>query len=108
MTALHYTEDEVIFLVRGVGDEYLVTLHQNADLFFAIECTCEDSSFRSAELRCKHICHVLLALGADKEDVSDPDYEPSQNELNELLMYAPMIVQGLEVSEDPDAESEWR
>ena len=90
---LDYTEDEVVFRVRGMGDEYVVVINQDANLFETVSCDCDDMVFRGSEIRCKHLCHVLLALGADPQDVCDPDYEPVQHELNELLMYAPLIVQ---------------
>ena len=89
---LDYTEDEVVFRVRGMGDEYVVVINQDANLFETVSCDCDDMVFRGSEIRCKHLCHILLALGADQQDVCDPDYEPMQHELNEMLMYAPLIV----------------
>jgi len=107
---LDYTDDEVIFRVRGISDEYHVVINQNADLFSSLECACEDSVFRGSEVRCKHLCYVLLALGAEEQDVSDPDYEPTQDELTELLMYAPMIVhEGNDRwMSQGDADCDWR
>ena len=102
-----YADDEVIFRVSGVGNDYDVVINQNADLFDTVECACDDSLFRGPNVRCKYICHVLIALGADERDVSDPDFEPSQSELNELLVYAPLILQeGARVPQDCDASAE--
>ena len=90
---LEYTEDEVVFRVRGLHDEYDVVIHRDADLFDLVACNCDDMVFRGSEIRCKHICNVLVALGSDPRDVCDPDYEPSRSELNDLIAYAPLIVQ---------------
>ena len=87
-----FTEDgDVIFHVDGVSDEYLVTINQDAAMFCPA-CDCNDSVFRGPDLRCKHVCHVLLELRLPLEDVEDPLYEPTQAELIELLASAPDIV----------------
>ena len=87
-----FTEDgDVVFHVDGVSDIYTVRINQDAALFCP-DCDCNDSIFRGPDLRCKHICRVLLALGLPREDVEDPLFDPSQAELTELLSSAPDIV----------------
>lgn len=81
--SVHPAEDEVVFIVQGIGDDYFVTIPRSAEFFSMTECTCDDASHRP--VRCKHICHVLSALGAHIHDVSDPDFEPTQAELSRLL-----------------------
>ena len=89
---IDFTEDgDVVFHVDGLSDVYRVSINQDATLFCP-DCDCNDSIFRGPDLRCKHICHVLLALGLPREDVEDPFYEPSQADLIELLASAPDIV----------------
>ena len=82
---------DVIFHVDGVSDVYTVSINQDA-AFFCPDCTCEDSIFRGPDLRCKHVCLVLVALGLPLEEVEDPFYEPTQAELIELLASAPDVV----------------
>ncbi len=85
-----FTDDgDVVFHVDGLSDVYTVSINQ---AFFCPDCDCNDSIFRGPDLRCKHICHVLLALGLPLEDVEDPLYEPTQAELIELLASAPDVV----------------
>ena len=86
----------MLFRVNGLGGEYTVAINQDADLFEVVYCDCDDSVYRGSEIRCKHICHVLLALGADQQDVCDPDFAPTQGELTELLSYAPMVTQDVQ------------
>ena len=87
-----FTEDgDVVFHVDGVSDVYTVSINQEAALFCP-DCDCNDSIFRGPDLRCKHVCHVLLALGLPLEDVEDPFYEPTQAELDALLASAPDVV----------------
>ena len=87
-----FTEDgDVVFHVDGVSDVYTVSINQEAALFCP-DCDCNDSIFRGPDLRCKHVCHVLLALGLPLEDVEDPFYEPTQAELTGLLSNAPDVV----------------
>ena len=89
---IDFTVDgDVVFHVDGLSDVYRVSINQDATLFCP-DCDCNDSIFRGPDLRCKHICHVLLELGLPREDVEDPFYEPSQADLIELLASAPDIV----------------
>ena len=80
-----------MFHVDGLSDVYRVSINQDAALFCP-DCDCNDSIFRGPDLRCKHVCHVLLALGLPLEDVEDPFYEPTQAELTGLLSNAPDVV----------------
>ena len=38
VVGLDYTDDEVIFQVRGLGDEYTVVINQDSDLFEVASC----------------------------------------------------------------------
>ena len=92
VVGIDFTEEgDVLFHVHGLTDIYTVIINQDAALFCP-DCDCNDSIFRGPDLRCKHICYVLMALGVSVEDLEDPFFELTQQELTELLASAPDVV----------------
>ena len=82
-----------VFEVRGAtGEKYDVEIDEHLELW-PPRCTCEDNAWRP-DLLCKHIVFCLLQMGADERKIREWFWEPeSQEEVYELLMNAPNVVE---------------
>ena len=77
------------FVIGAEGWPYTVRICQWADQWEdEWACTCEDSIHRGPDLRCKHITYILLKLEVSARDVANVFFEPTQEELNEMLFRA--------------------
>ncbi len=84
------TEDGCfLFTVRGsTGQQaYVVEIHEDVESW-PPTCTCEDHYWRP-EVLCKHQVHCLLMMGVDDDRLSEWFWEPSQEEMYDILMCAP-------------------
>ena len=87
---IEFSNDSAIFWIIGLSDQYEVEIHQDADLW-PPTCTCEDHAWRP-HVHCKHIIFCLAQMGVDDEYLADCEWEPVQEEIYEILTYAPNVV----------------
>ena len=83
-------EHAFVFHVQGMSDEYLVEIGDDVE-YWPPQCNCEDQYWRPSIL-CKHIILCLATMGVDEEALGNCDWEPSQDELYEMLANAPSCI----------------
>ena len=91
VTHVESTDNSIFFCVKGLSDEYLVEVDQDANIW-PPTCNCEDNYWRPGIL-CKHILLCLKLMGFCDADLQNYWWEgPNQNELYEHLCDAPSCV----------------
>ena len=85
---LDFTEGSFLFSVQGMTDDYGVEINESIQ-HWPPTCTCEDYTWRLCS--CKHILLILDKLNVPEEFLSDCSWEPTQQQLYEILSEAPGI-----------------
>ncbi len=88
------TEDSCfLFTVRSsTGKQrYIVEIYEDVDGGWPPRCTCEDACWRP-EVLCKHQVYCLKMMGAPSDRLTELFWEPSQEEMYDLLMCAPDVL----------------
>ena len=80
-----------LFGVIGSTREPYDVLIEESALLWPPSCTCADNTFRPSFL-CKHICFVLVKLGAREESLADSAWTPAQDDIYEGLSSAPEAI----------------
>ena len=75
-------------VIGTTGEPYDVTIDPD---IWPPSCTCLDNTFRP--LLCKHICFVLVRLGAREDLLADPFWSPAQDDIYELLANAAEVIE---------------
>ena len=87
------TEDGCfLFTVRSsTGQQhYIVQIYEDIDAW-PPSCTCEDAYWRP-EVLCKHQVYCLRMMNAPEDRLSELFWEPSQEEMYDILMCAPEVL----------------
>ena len=87
------TEDGCfLFTVRSsTGQQhYIVEIHEDIEEW-PPRCTCEDAYWRP-EVLCKHQVYCLKMMGAPEDRLSELFWEPSQEQMYDILMCAPEVL----------------
>ena len=81
-----------LFTVRsGTGPQrYIVEIWEDVEEW-PPRCTCEDAYWRS-DVLCKHQIYCLRMMGVPDSHLTELFWEPSQEEMYDLLMWAPDVL----------------
>lgn len=90
VTGLDFTQEgSFLFSIQGLTDDYVVEIQESIE-HWPPTCTCEDYNWRSCS--CKHILLILDKLHVSEDCLSDCSWEPTQQQLYEILSEAPGII----------------
>ena len=90
---LETTQDGTsIFSVLGAsGERYIVEVHGDVELW-PPRCSCKDNFWR-LDCLCEHVVFCLLLMGVDERELEELYWEPSQEDMDMILMNAPDVVE---------------